>query len=72
MPGGTVPPPYLAGLGAQGLGDGSLRCGCLSAQALKEKRSRGRNPADITVHEWIHTLQGLHINGRPVPSNAYE
>jgi len=28
----------------------------------------GGNPADITVHEWRHTLEGVIMHGEPLPS----
>jgi hypothetical protein len=42
--------------------------GCVvSKHALITKAANGGNPADLLIHEWIHTLQGVEINGRPVP-----
>ena len=42
--------------------------GCVSERALRAKRLAGADPADITVHEWLHTLEGLIICGRRMPS----
>jgi len=39
----------------------------VSNQALNRKAAKGGNPAEILIHEWIHTVQGEVINGRPVP-----
>ncbi len=38
--------------------------GCLSKQRLEDKINRGANSADISIHEWMHTLMGQKINGR--------
>ena len=40
--------------------------GCLSKQRLEDKRARGGNSADISLHEWMHTLYGQKINGREI------
>jgi len=42
------------------------RC-VVSKQALSSKAAKGGNEADILIHEWLHTIQGEIINGRPVP-----
>jgi hypothetical protein len=42
--------------------------GCLNKRRMEEKIRRGGNSADITIHEWLHTLQGQKINGRVLPS----
>ena len=52
-------------IGAEGWGWPG--CGVVSIQALNAKRAAGGDIADIVIHEWIHTLQGTIINGRPVP-----
>src|SRR6266536_1430601 len=52
-------------IGAQGWGWPG--CGVVSIPALNAKRAAGGDIADIVIHEWIHTLQGMIINGRPVP-----
>jgi hypothetical protein len=39
----------------------------VSKRALDRKTANGGNPADILIHEWIHTLHGKVINGRQVP-----
>jgi len=43
--------------------------GCLSKRKLEEK---GPKSADITIHEWLHTIAGKEIGGRrlPNPDNA--
>jgi hypothetical protein len=38
--------------------------GCLSKQQLLNKAEKGANSADISLHEWMHTLYGKRINGR--------
>lgn len=38
--------------------------GCLSKQRLEEKARKGGNSADISLHEWMHTIMGRKINGR--------
>lgn len=38
--------------------------GCLSKQGLQEKAGKGGNSADISLHEWMHTIMGQKINGR--------
>jgi hypothetical protein len=38
--------------------------GCLSKKKLEEK---GPKSADITIHEWLHTLEGQEICGRRIP-----
>ena len=42
--------------------------GCLSKQKMVEKERKGGNSADITIHEWIHTIVGKTINGREIPN----
>lgn len=39
--------------------------GCLSKRKLEK---RGPKSADITIHEWIHTMLGKEINGRRIPN----
>lgn len=41
--------------------------GCLSKQRMKDKINRHGNSANITIHEWLHTLCGKEINGRIIP-----
>jgi hypothetical protein len=38
--------------------------GCLSRTRLQDKRDRGGDSADISLHEWMHALYGLRMNGR--------
>jgi len=42
--------------------------GCVSNERLAAKASGRGNPIDILIHEWIHTLEGVSINGRAVPN----
>jgi len=42
--------------------------GCVSEQAIWDIMKNGGNPADITVHEWLHTLEGVIMHGEPLPS----
>ena len=42
--------------------------GCISRQEMEDKARRGGNSADITIHEWLHTIEGIEINGRRVPN----
>jgi len=37
----------------------------LRYQKLEKK---GPKSADITIHEWLHTLEGKEIGGRRIPS----
>ena len=53
-------------IGWQGLAGPVI--GCVSEQALRDKMNKGGNPADITVHEWLHTLEGLCIRDGRLPS----
>ena len=53
-------------IGASGwAGPGS---GCVSKGAILRKRHNRGDSADITIHEWLHTLQGQHIGVRSLPS----
>jgi hypothetical protein len=52
-------------IGAQGWG--TRTCAVVSKPAIEKKKRNGGNPVDIAIHEWIHTLEGTVINGRPVP-----
>jgi hypothetical protein len=40
------------------------KMGCLSKQRMEEKLAKGADSADISLHEWMHTLYGQEINGR--------
>jgi len=42
--------------------------GCLSKQRMQEKLDQGGDSADISIHEWLHTIEGLEIGGRTLPS----
>jgi hypothetical protein len=53
-------------IGWQGLAGPAT--GCVNEQALHDKMKNGGNPGDITVHEWLHTLEGLCIGDRRLPS----
>jgi hypothetical protein len=39
----------------------------VSKRELDIKAASGGNPADILIHEWLHSIEGQIINGRPVP-----
>ena len=41
--------------------------GCLDKQKMEGKQRRGENSADITIHEWLHTIAGKQIGGRILP-----
>jgi hypothetical protein len=41
--------------------------GCVSKERIAQKVCTGADSADITLHEWLHTIEGLKINGRTVP-----
>ena len=42
--------------------------GCLSKKEMEKKARKGENSADITIHEWLHTIQGQEVNGRCLPN----
>lgn len=42
--------------------------GCLNESALRAKLLSQSDPADITVHEWLHTLEGQAIRECHLPS----
>jgi hypothetical protein len=42
--------------------------GCLSEAGLRAKLEAGGDLADISVHEWLHTLDGSCIGDRRIPS----
>jgi hypothetical protein len=52
-------------IGAQGWG-WPPSC-VVSRQRLEWKAANGGDPADLLIHEWLHTLAGMTIDGRPVP-----
>ncbi len=41
---------------------------CVSKREMEKKARRGGNSAEITVHEWLHTIVGRTINGREIPN----
>jgi len=45
-------------------GRGTKEVCCVSKQRLEEQVERS---ADITIHEWLHTLEGKELNGRTLP-----
>jgi hypothetical protein len=49
------------------LGWGTKGSAVVNRQGMEQKAASGGDPIDIVVHEWIHTLEGISINGRPVP-----
>jgi hypothetical protein len=52
-------------LGAEGWGWPGA--GVASKQEMEAKAHAGGDVADILLHEWLHTIQNVPINGRPVP-----
>lgn len=42
--------------------------GCVCKPKMKEKIRAGGDSAEITIHEWLHTIEGKEINGRKLPS----
>jgi hypothetical protein len=57
-----------ADLGANYEGLAGPGKGCLSKQRMQEKLDQGGDSADISIHEWLHTIEGLKIGGRTLPS----
>ena len=43
--------------------------GCLNKQKVEKKLQKGVSPADITIHEWLHTIEDLEINGGQIPNS---
>jgi len=41
--------------------------GCVCKSGMEEKTKAGGNSAEITIHEWLHTIAGGEINGRKIP-----
>jgi hypothetical protein len=52
-------------IGAEGWAGREM--GCLSKRMMQLKAKRGQSSADITIHEWLHTIEGRTIDGRQVP-----
>jgi len=52
-------------IGAEGWA--GAKKGCLSKRALEEKASLGADSADISIHEWLHTIEGCEIDGWIIP-----
>jgi hypothetical protein len=52
-------------IGAEGWGKPGE--GCLSKQGMEQKEQKRGNHADITIHEWLHTIAGKTIDGREIP-----
>jgi hypothetical protein len=51
-----------------GRGWGQQGHAVVSTQRMEDKARRGGDPADISIHEWLHTIEGLEIrDGDPVP-----
>lgn len=38
--------------------------GCVSKSRMEKKECNGGNSADITIHEWLHTISGQPFHGR--------
>ncbi|MBI5634120.1 MAG: hypothetical protein HZA15_11660 [Nitrospirae bacterium] len=47
--------------------DGNIRAGCIIKPRMEKKIDRGGHSEDVTIHEWIHTIFGMKINGRKIP-----
>jgi hypothetical protein len=41
--------------------------GCLNKKLMLEMIGRGGNSANITIHEWLHTIQDQNVNGWNIP-----
>jgi hypothetical protein len=53
------------GIGSQGrAGPGK---GCVCKPKMEQKIRNGGDSAEITIHEWLHTIAGETINGRTIP-----
>jgi len=44
------------------------KAGCIIRPRMEEKINKGGYSEDITIHEWIHTIYGMDINGRKIPN----
>jgi len=53
-------------IGSQGRGGPGK--GCVCKTEMEKKIRNGGNSAEITIHEWLHTIQGKRINGREIPN----
>lgn len=42
--------------------------GCINKQAMEAKTRLRGNSADITIHEWLHTVAGMSLNGHVIPN----
>ncbi len=42
--------------------------GCVCKPRMEQKIRAGGDSAEITIHEWLHTIEGKDINGRIIPS----
>lgn len=40
--------------------------GCVCKPRMEQKIQNGGNSAEITIHEWLHIIQGKRINGREI------
>jgi len=41
--------------------------GCVCKPRMEQKIRNGGDSAEITIHEWLHTIAGETINGRTIP-----
>ena len=41
--------------------------GCLNRKLMMKMIESGGNSANITIHEWLHTIQGREVNGWSIP-----
>ena len=42
--------------------------GCVCKPRMEQKIRNGGDSAEITIHEWFHTIAGKRINGREIPN----
>ncbi len=42
--------------------------GCVCKPRMEQKIRNGGNSTEITIHEWLHTIEGQTINGRTIPN----
>jgi hypothetical protein len=52
----------------QAEGWAGLGRGCLSKSRMSAKINAGGDSADITIHEWLHTVEGAEIDGWRIPN----
>lgn len=42
--------------------------GCVCKPRMEQKIGNGGDSAEITIHEWLHTISRKRINGREIPN----